>query len=236
MTFRSPSTPSEGEIVESDSEKATTSLRMINDTNVDSRSRIRASVSPSLSPYRSPRRRPSRTPSRSPFREARGAKRYRDSDLDSNRARTDSRYFKIRYDDRSAGLPKTSRSVYIDTDRSLESDSNLRYEDRGSYVRLKPNRPRTRSRSPFRKHPSMSNDGWRRSNDKNFKGLKHSGDERDSVGYTESRKRLSAEQSVSDRGQSSVAAAPIRQDAETGPNQDQTASGPNPSTNISASE
>ncbi|MCJ1468684.1 U4/U6 small nuclear ribonucleoprotein prp4 [Pseudocyphellaria aurata] len=135
MTVPSPSTPSEGEIVESDSEKATTSLCSLNDTNVDRKSRIRVSVSRSPSPYRSPRRRQSRTPSRSPYRESRGAKRLRENDHDGERVRGDSRRFKVKYEDRSSGR-KASFNLYDDLDRSREP--SLRYESHGAHGRMHP--------------------------------------------------------------------------------------------------
>lgn len=222
MTIRSPSTPSEGEIVESDSEKATTSLRMINDANVDSQSRLCASVSPSLSPDRSPRRGPSRTPSRSPYRKLR-AKRLRerddDNDDDFDRSRSDSRRFKVRYVDHSMSVHKTSRNRYDDLDRSLESDSYLRYEDRTNYGRMGATRMRTQSRSPFHQNPSKPNRDERMNNERNIKHYGSEGYDRDSKGYTESRSRLSRPESVSDRGHSSVAAAPLRRDTENRTNQ-----------------
>lgn len=220
MTFQSPSTPSEGEIVESDSEKATTSLRAIDNANVDSQSRIRASVSPSPSPHWSPRRhRSSRTPSRSPYRENRGSKRIRDDDLDFDRSRNESRRIRVRYEDRLPGIYKPSRNQYADLDRSQDPNPSLRYEDRKSVGRSRANKPQTQSRSPFRRESSISSNFTRRGNDMNFQEFKHTWDERDGQGYRESRKKLSREQSVSDRGQPSVAAVPIRRDTENRCNQ-----------------
>ena len=222
MTFQSPSTPSEGEIVESDSEKATTSLRVINGANVDSQSRLCASVSPSLSPDQSPRRGPSRTPSRSPYRRLR-AKRLRDRDDDDDddfdRSRSDSRRFKVRYEDHFMSVRKTSKNSYDDLDQSLDSDSYSRYEDRTNYRRMGGNRLRTRSRSPFHQNPSKPHRDKRMNIDKNIKDYGLEGYDRDSTGYTESRSRLSRPESVSDRGYSSVAAAPLRRDTENRINQ-----------------
>lgn len=231
MTFESPSTPSEGEIVESDSEKATTSLRMINGANVDSQSRICASVSLSPSPDRSLRRHLSRTPSRSPYRELRGAKRPRDDDHDFDRSRNGPRRFKLRYEDRSLGVCKTSHNKYDDLDRPMEPNPYLRYEDRPNYRQMKANRPRTQSRSPFRQHSNRLNSESCRGSDKNLNNHKSGWDDQDNKGYPESRSRLSSEQSVSDRGQSSVAAALLRRDAENRPNQNDNAFRPMPNTN-----
>src|SRR6266498_289477 len=95
---RTPSTPSEGEIVEdsiSDTEKATTSLPSVNGTSVNRSTRPRNSPAPPSRP-RSPApahsiRSPRRERSRSPYRERRGEKRRRDDDYLSDRGRGDSR-------------------------------------------------------------------------------------------------------------------------------------------------
>lgn len=223
MTLQSPSTPSEGEIVESDSEKATTSLRVINGANVDSQFRLCASVSPSLSPDRSPRRGPSRTPSRSPYRRLR-SKRLRDRDGDDDdgdldRSRNNSRSFKVRYENHLMNVPKSSRNRYDDLDRSLEPDSYLRYEDRTNYRRIGANRMRTQSRSPFHQNSSKPNRDKSMNDDKNIKDYGLERYDRNSKGYSESRSRLLRPESVSDRGHSSVAAAPLRRDTENRTNQ-----------------
>ena len=153
MVSPSPSTPSEGEIVESDSEKATKSPRLMYGNNVDRQSRICVSVSRSPSPYLPPRRQPSRTPSRSPYREIKGRKRHHEDDHYSGRPRTDHRRFGIRYEDSPSAHERQSRNLYNDLDRSREVDANLRYDDRAHPRQGRDRRPRTRSRSPFRRMP-----------------------------------------------------------------------------------
>lgn len=216
MTPPSPSTPSEGEIVESDSEKATTSLCSLNGTNVDRKSRIRASVSRSPSPYRSPRRHQSRTPSRSPYREPRGAKRVREDDQYNDRVRGDFRRFKVKYEDRSTGR-RTSRNLYDDFDRSREQ--SIRYEDRGTYERMREKTSRTRNRSPIRLRPGGFEQGRPKNCDKDSQASFYGRDTRAGKGYDESTSRLSSEHSVSDRGQIPAATALARRDAENRSNQ-----------------
>lgn len=67
MASPSPSTPSEGEIVESDLVKAKPSIVDVRGTSVDRQSRIRASVSRSPTPARSIRQYRSRTRSARPI-------------------------------------------------------------------------------------------------------------------------------------------------------------------------
>ncbi|KAL9009087.1 MAG: hypothetical protein Q9173_005851 [Seirophora scorigena] len=151
MASESPSSsPSEGEIVESHSEKATTSLHNIKDNNVNPQSRHRVSVSRSPSPIRSPAHSPpahgSRTRSRSPYRDPRGAKRSRDDDHYNERPRADARRFKVRYEDRPYNDRRTSHKPY-DLDRANGPDARLSYDDRLDGSRNK--RHKTRSRSPY---------------------------------------------------------------------------------------
>ena len=219
MTPPSPSTPSEGEIVESDSEKATTSLCSLNGTNVDRKSRIRVSVSRSPSPYRSPRRHQSRTPSRSPYREPRGAKRLREDDYYSDRARDDFRRFKVKYEDRSTGRKATSHNFYDDSDRSREL--SIRYEDRGTHGRMREKTVRTWNRSPVRSRPGGPEQGRPRNSDRESQASSYGKFTRAGKGYDESSSRLSRELSVSDRGQTPIAAAPPNRDAENRSNQTQ---------------
>lgn len=217
MTVPSPSTPSEGEIVESDSEKATTSLCSLNGTNVDRKSRIRVSVSRSPSPYRSPRRHQSRTPSRSPYREPRGAKRLRENDHDGERVRGDRR-FKVKYEDRSTGR-KASHNLYDDLDRSREP--SLRYEGHGAHGRMREKKLRTWNRSLVRSRPSGPEQSRSRNSDRECQASSHGRDTQAGKGYDESASRLSREHSVSDRGQTPVATAPAKRVAENRSNQTQ---------------
>ncbi|CAL8578106.1 U4/U6 small nuclear ribonucleoprotein prp4 [Xanthoria parietina] len=217
MTSRSTSsTPSEGEIVETDSDKATTSLHTVKDKHVNPQSRLRVSVSPSPSPIRSPKSHRSRTRSRSPYREPRGSKRSREGDHCDDRPREDTRRFKVKYEDRPyADRRKPHRLT--DLDRSRGPDPSLSYDDR--HARFPDRKHRVRSRSPYYKslaphharHREIGRDarrdghGWqdqdRRRHDK------------------EGRNMLSREQSVSDRGHSPVATASYKQKAETKPEQ-----------------
>ncbi|KAL8654388.1 MAG: hypothetical protein Q9226_003454 [Calogaya cf. arnoldii] len=147
MTSRSmSSTPSEGEIVETDSDKATTSLQTIKDNTVNPKSRLRVSVSPSPSPFRSPKSHRSRTRSRSPYREPRGSKRSREDDHYDDRPREDTRRFKIRYEDRSYADRRKPHGP-SDLDRSRGFDPKLSYDDR--YARNPDKKHRVRSRSPY---------------------------------------------------------------------------------------
>ncbi|EEH39675.2 serine/threonine-protein kinase prp4 [Paracoccidioides lutzii Pb01] len=142
---RSPSTPSEGEIIESGSDtKATTSQTSVNGINVDRNTRTntyapRFPASFPRSYHRDISR--SRSRSRSPYRGSRAEKRSRNFAEDSGRGdRTiSSKQLVSRYDDRyhDGYSAKQRRKAYHDLDRD---DSY--YDSR--------KRPRTRSRSPFR--------------------------------------------------------------------------------------
>ena len=215
MASPSPSTPSEGEIIESDSEKATTSLHTVKDNNVNPQSRHRVSVSRSPSPIRSPVRSPrshrSRSRSRSPYREPRGAKRTRDDDHYNDRPREDTRRFKVRYEDRSHDERKRSHRPY-DLDRSKGPDPRLSYNDR--HDRSFDKRHRTRSRSPYSRS-ARSTHGRGGGKDKENRRNGHGRQDHSRRVYEESRRRFSREQSVSDRGHSPVATALSKQKAET---------------------
>ena len=215
MAHSSPSTPSEGEIVESDSEKATTSLLTVNGTNVDRQSRKRVSVSRSPTPIRSPLRHKSRTRSRSPYRESRGPKRLREDDSYSDRTREDPRHFKIRYEDRSAGSQRNIQRRFDDLDRPEHPDPRLRYDDRSAGRRPRDKRPRTRSRSPVRARPGRTDHSRKSRDDRGGRSDGHGWRSRNGQGYGESNGRLSSQQSVSDRGFSPVATASITHEAET---------------------
>lgn len=228
---RSPSTPSEGEIIESGSEtKATTSRFPLNGTSVDRHPRdspSSASRSPASVRSRSPppRRRGgsrtrSRTRSRSPYRDNRGFKRRRDddyedrdrryrNDLPSRRAPGSGyRYDDGRYSDRSSAShrPPPPRS-YHDYDRGDDYTDSLRYNDESD--RRPEKRPRTRSRSPYREVR---------------KPKQYSGDELEPLGEERvasqgARGRSSLEQSVSERRSTPVVARDSKQKAETKTNQ-----------------
>ncbi|MCJ1398490.1 U4/U6 small nuclear ribonucleoprotein prp4 [Xylographa trunciseda] len=225
MTSRS-STPSEGEIVESDSEKATKSQLSVHGTSVDPQSRKRISISRSRSPspIHSPQRRKSltRSRSRSPYRNPRGGKRVREDDKHNQQDRNDPRRFKVHYEDRRYDDKLRARASYHDADRGGGPDPYLRYDERSLNGRSREKRPRTKSRSPPRfseRRSERDRYGHSRENDRlePSKG-------RNDAGYRESRERLSTEQSVSDRGHTPVATASFRREAEIRNNQAQDSS------------
>ncbi|MCJ1282637.1 U4/U6 small nuclear ribonucleoprotein prp4 [Xylographa opegraphella] len=229
MTSRS-STPSEGEIVESDSEKATKSQLSLHGTSVDPQSRKRISISRSRSPspVPSPRRRKStsRSRSRSPYRDPRGAKRLHEDDQHHQNDRNDPRRFKVHYEDRRLDKSR-ARASYHDADRGGGPGPYLRYDDRSLNGRSREKRPRTISRSPPRfseRRPERDRYGHGRGNSK-----LEPGKGRSVAGHRESRERLLKEQSVSDRGQIPVATASIKREAETRSNQAQDSSHSNQS-------
>jgi serine/threonine-protein kinase PRP4 len=132
---RSPSTPSEGEIVESGSEtKATTSQTSVIDTNVNRHARL----SPSFSPRSPP------SGARSPYRRGEKRRRYDYDDDDRSYSHSSHRYesrsdHDRRYDSRR-------HRTYRDYDRDDSYSGALRYTD--DYDR-RDKRQKTRSRSPF---------------------------------------------------------------------------------------
>lgn len=216
MVSPSPSTPSEGEIVESDSEKATKSPHLMYGNNVDRQSRICVSVSRSPSPYLPPRRHPSRTPSRSPYRETKGRKRHHEDDHYSSRSRTDHRRFGIRYEDSPSAHERQSRNSYNDLDRSREVDANLRYDDRAHPRLGRDRRPRTRSRSPFRRMPKeLDRDSPRRLG-KESRGGPYGGYDRSDKGNVGHDRKLPKVQSGGDRYRHHTASLPGNRQNENG--------------------
>lgn len=214
MTSSSLSPPSEGEIIESDLEKATTATVSKQGNSVDRSFRTRVSVSRSPSPIRSPRRHKSRTDSRSPYREVRGAKRLFDDDH-YDRSRNDPRRFRVRYEEH----PQRSRSIAHghnhDSNRSDGPYMGLRYEEKDASGRLQDKQPSMRSRSPMHGHSRRRGAPEHHAGESRDHPRREHGDR----GYRESQSRLSREQSVSDRGHSPVAAAQLKREAETRTNQ-----------------
>ncbi|KAA8646169.1 putative serine/threonine protein kinase (Prp4) [Aspergillus tanneri] len=226
---RSPSTPSEGEIIESGSEtKATTSQLPLNGTSVDRPTRASTSSAPRSSPpsvsSRSPRhRRPSRTRSRSrthsrsrsPYRDYRGYKRRRDDEYDDRRFRPDPpRRAAYRSDDRYQDRDYSQRRPrsYYDYDREEDHYVGLRYGD--DYDRRRDKRHCTRSRSPYRevrKPKQYSGDEWKPQR-------------AESAASRDGRIRSSTEQLVSERGNTPIVAPDSKQDTETRKDQVQPAS------------
>ena len=208
------SPPSEGEIVESDSEKATTATISKRGNSVDHSFRRCVSVSRSPTPVRSPRRHKSRIDSRSPYREAWGVKRLVDDDH-YDRSRNDPRRFKIRYEDHPQGSWSQVHRSYHDVHRSDVPGRGISHETKETEGWSLDKRPTLRSRSPLRgrsrregvreRHAAGNRDHHRR--------------EQGDRGHRGSRCRLSREQSVSDRGHSPVATAQLKREAETRTNQ-----------------
>lgn len=221
MTPPSPSTPSEGEIIESDSEKATTSLRSLNGTKVDRKSRIRVSSSRSPSPCRSPRRHLSRSPSRSPYRESRGVKRRREDEHCNDRARRDSRRFNSRYESWSAGGRRALRDSYDDLDRSREPRMSIHYEERANLNRATAKTSWAWNGASFRSKPGKLDHGHPQSIVKDAGSNSYGWDTRFAEEYEERSTGLSREQSVSDWGQIPIATTPTKRNAENRFNQTQ---------------
>lgn len=212
MASSSPSTPSEGEIVESDTEKAKPSINSLYDTSVDRRSRNRASISRSPSPLPSPRQYRSRTRSRSPYREPRGAKRAH-VESHNNVTHNDARRFAIHYEDRPSKNPRRTYDRYENMDRrGLHNGSTYR-DDRSTSGRSRGNRQRNRSRSPKlqscpHNHGGLSN--AKRSNHTSNQSIA----DRSLPSQQEHNSRLCNEDSVSDSGRHTIPSRQKRQEAE----------------------
>ncbi|KAJ5950712.1 Serine/threonine protein kinase (Prp4) [Penicillium vulpinum] len=229
---RSPSVPSEGEIIESGPEtKATASNPPLNGTSVDrpiraspssaSRSPISpASLKGTRSPprLRSPTRSLSRSRSRSPYRENRSQKRSHadlpesyDGSYDRRPRHEHPPRYRSRYDDRRRDRPASNRrpNSYYDYVREKTHPEALRYsDDYDRHDRHKDKRQRTRSRS-------RSRSPYRESR----KSKQYSGDELDS-NVANARpsvdigRRLPTEQLVRERGKASIAAPDLKLGAE----------------------
>ena len=222
MSSSRSTSPSEGEIVESGSEKATKSLPSVNGTSVDRTSRKRLSISRSPSPYRSPppRRRYDRSRSRSPYRENRGSKRIRNDDhYGDRRKRDDPRSFGGHYDERRHQGANYPRKSYRNLDDRPSSSFNMRYDDRDYPSRLREKRPRTISRSPppprFRDRKWVNEESERDRREARAIFARN----RDEVGYQSRAGNRSKQQSVSETNPSSKATAASRKDAEPKPTQ-----------------
>ena len=133
--------PSEGEIVESGSEKANTSIYANKSISVDPQTRKRTSISRSPSPYRSTRSRLavdiSRDRSRSPYRETKGLKRQHDGNH-YKQPGSDPRHFKAHYEEAVASERERGRSAPRESHQRGGSDHRyLRNDDRLNDVRRK---------------------------------------------------------------------------------------------------
>lgn len=215
----SSSPPSEGEIVESDSEKATTAIDSNKGNRVDRPFRTRASVSRSPSPTTPSADYKTRTDSRSPYRDVRGSKRSFDDDH-YDRTRNDPRRFKVRYEDSRHDSRSRIHSSYHHLDRFDGPDRSLRSEDHGANRASRGKLSRNRSRSPGRRSQRVEHQQHLVRGRNNY-GARNQGREQGDRRNTESRRKLSREQSVSDRGHSPVAAAQLKHDAETQSDQTQ---------------
>lgn len=206
----SPSSPSEGEIIERDVEKATKSIEAQREISVDRQSRKRYSISRSPSPYQSSRYIRSRDGSRSPYRESRGSKRLLNDDH-YDRSRDDSRRFKVRYENERSDAGGSKRPSHHDREKNDHFERHLPSRDRSTKGRPYSERNRPRSRTPSGKNRvSYRYHNRKRRGDHDGDQIGQKLDDR-FVG--ESGLELSYQQSVSDRGHSPVAAASSTRDA-----------------------
>ncbi len=156
-----PSGSDEGEIIESEQEKATTSLPSVNGTSVDRPSRTRVPASKASEGYEASRSYQEHLPpARRDGSPPRGEKRSHDADYGYSRrggggGGYDSRHMRAPREDRSYDQRRRSRVSYADLDYVDPSEPHLRYDERDAADdRYQYKRPRTRSRSPGR--PSRS--------------------------------------------------------------------------------
>ena len=200
MSRDSSTSPSEGEIVESGSEKATTTTNGFHGTDVDRPTRAQPSISPSPSPLRFPRspgsHAHSRDGSRSPYHEPRISKRATKDDH-YDRDRNDPRRFKVSYEEPSRRVTASGRSLYRSSDprdRRHRNYPDLRDQD----FRQRPERRRERSPRSSREYKESfqpTRTKHSRNNDSSRRVEKARGPYR-------SHRTPPYEQSVSDRGQS----------------------------------
>ncbi len=153
---------SEGEIIETEAEKATTALPSVNGISVDRQSRSRLD-SASRSSRASPDSGSERHRSRSPFRHRspRGEKRRRDDDFYDERDRPDPRRFRVYYEGRRPnGAENRRRNSYVDLDRSDAPPAAFDYDDRDGRDRYRDRRDWQRSRSPDAQGRKRGRKGW----------------------------------------------------------------------------
>ena len=223
MSRATSTSPSEGEIVESGSEKATTSIDSYRGTSIDPKFRHRSTVSRSPPYSRSPRpyrsRAHSRDRSRSPYRESTASKRPHDNGH-YDRSRSDPRRFKVRYEDLKPIPRHSGRPSHREIDRADDRNRRVRYDgDQASEGRSsnKQHYHRTRRSPPYQGLRSKPFEQSNSSDSRNNVILRH---ERTEQNYTESKDKLSSEQSVSGLGHNPVATVQSKHDAEI--NGDQT--------------
>ncbi|KAJ5577257.1 hypothetical protein N7535_004183 [Penicillium sp. DV-2018c] len=214
---RSPSVPSEGEIVESGPKtKATASDTPLNGTSVDRPTRVSPSAAP-RSPASLKRNQSPRSRSRSPFAATKSHKRSRDDTYDNHDSTHDRRLHEepwrrhgSRYDDRRRDRPAPTRRPYYDYDREETRGEPLRYSD--DYDRRRDKRQRTRSRSPYREPRKPKRYDETDSNMVEFRPPVDAG------------KRKPTEQSVREQEKASFGAPDLKRGAETRNNQVQASS------------
>lgn len=205
----------EGEIRDTNAEKATTTLPRFDGTPVDRQDRNRPSNSPSMSPehgYRS-KDKDSAERTRSTY-SARGSKRDRGDDY-LNRSRGDSRSFKVHYEDDTQSYKRRSRVSYEDIDQGPVLNQELQYDERDRYSRK---RPRTRSRSPYRSGHRDNRDVHDSRSRRDGNGFNGYPDESRTKSYYDRgdvRSRDIKDQSVSKRGQSPLPADNARHEAKS---------------------
>ncbi|KAI9762138.1 MAG: hypothetical protein M4579_000618 [Chaenotheca gracillima] len=184
----------EGEIIETETDKATTSLLTTNGTSVDrhSRDRFPARRSPEGSDLP---RRPAKDQYPYRNRSPRGEKRSRENDDYNDRNSSTSRRFRGYHED--DGLyERRPRPHYTDINRGDRNDSSLPYDERDNY---RAKRHRTRSRSPAQSSRSgdqHTRERWSNRDDR--RNLEPSRN-RTEYGHGEARSRYSREHSVSER-------------------------------------
>lgn len=140
-----------------------------------------------------------------------------------DRSRNDPRRFKVRYEDQPVGGRSRGRDHYHDANRSGRSLGNA-YRDANG--RPRDARQRTRSRSPGQIRTPQSDHDRHTAKARGGRVHRETWHESSNGVSNESRGKLSKEQSVSDRGHSSVAAAQLKHDAESKNNQTHRADDP----------
>ena len=200
MSRDSSTSPSEGEIIESGSEKATTTTNGFHGADVDRPTRAQPSISPSPSPLRfptSPRSHPhSRDGSRSPYHEPRTSKRAPKDDH-YDRDRNDPRRFKVSYEEPSRSGAASTQSLYRSSDprdRRHRNYPDLRDQD----FRQRPERRRERSPRSSREY----REAFQPTRTKHSRNNDTSRRVEQARGLHRNHRTPPYEQSVGDRGQS----------------------------------
>ena len=137
-----------------------------------------------------------------------------------DRSRNDPRRFKVRYEEQPGGGRSRGRDHYHDANRPGRSLGNA-YRDADG--RPRDARQKTRSRSPGHIRTPQSDHDRYTAKARGGRVHRENWHESSNGVYNESRSKLSKEQSVSDRGHSSVAAAQFKHHAESNNNQTQRA-------------